>query len=94
MKKFILIFLAAIFLSSCQESDEEKTISIDNKYSLTVPSHLKKRNDLNDDASFQYGNLRKELYIIVIDDAKSEVYEALDENDLSHYYSKDIHGFT
>lgn len=48
MKKNCFDFLSSYSLSSCQESDLEKTISIDNKYSLTVPSHLKKKNDLND----------------------------------------------
>lgn len=94
MKKLFFIFFLAIFLSSCQESDEEKIIVVDNKYSLTVPSSLKERSDLNDDASLQYGNSQKELYIIVIDETKHEVYEALKEYELSSYYSKDIHGFT
>lgn len=94
MRKITIIFLITLFFSSCQNTVKEKTVPIDNKYSLTIPSFLNKSNTLNEDASLQYEHRMKELYVIVVDDLISDLDKAIDENDLSNHYSKDIHGYT
>ena len=94
MKTLSLFFFTILLIYSCQNTEKEITVSIDNKYSLTIPSFLDKANNLNEDASLQYQHLKKELYVIVIDDLKSELYRALEENDLTENYSNDIHGYT
>jgi len=42
-------------------------------FELRVPSHWAKRNDLNEVAIFQMGNVRKEEYMIVIEDSFQEL---------------------
>jgi len=53
------------------------TIQINNLYSIDVPDFLVKTNSLNDEASLQYENTAKEYYVIVIDEAKHDFLEAL-----------------
>ncbi|CAN5135796.1 hypothetical protein BH09BAC5_BH09BAC5_10370 [soil metagenome] len=56
--------------------DEAERIVINNEYSVKIPSHMTKNNDLNSEASLQYADLKEELYIIVIDESVSEFVEA------------------
>ncbi|GAB1405806.1 hypothetical protein MASR1M74_29880 [Lentimicrobium sp.] len=94
MKKISLIMISILFLLSCQPTETEQTISIDNKYELTIPSFLTKVSNLNDDASLQYQHAWKEFYVIVIDETKSEVQTALEQNNLTDIYSNDIGGYS
>ena len=68
--------------------------SVGEKYTLTIPDFLNKTNDLNEDASLQYEHLRKELYVLVIDENKKELYDILEENELVDTYAKSLEGFT
>ena len=80
--------------SSCVSEDAVEVVNIQGKYSLSVPSFLTKVNNLNEDASLQYQHAWKELYVIVIDEAKSEIGTALKTYDLEGIYSQDLKGYT
>ena len=94
MKKVILSLLVIVTLISCGPSDKKQTVKIENKYSLTIPAFLTKAKGLNEEASLQYQNGRKEFYVIVIDDDKEVLVKALEENGLSDTYSNDIKGYS
>ena len=94
MKKAILSLLVIVALISCGPSDKKQTVKIENKYSLTIPAFLTKAKGLNEEASLQYQNGRKEFYVIVIDDDKEVLVKALEENGLSDTYSNDIKGYS
>lgn len=93
MKKLCLLFSFAIVLISCKVADSTKTINVKNLYSVAVPSHMSKTTNLNDEASFQYQNIWKELYALVIDESIEEFGEAISfseewmnkNNDLATY---------
>ncbi len=59
---------------------KEKKIKMEeasaNDYKLMVPKHMVKTTDLNDEASLQYQNIYKELYIIVIDEPRDTIIES------------------
>lgn len=76
MRYFTIAF--AFLLVACQSAETEKKITIGNTYSVSIPGHLDKTDDLNDDASLQYQNLWKELYVIVIDEPKDEFNELME----------------
>ena len=92
MKKITLLLLA-VFIISCESSDEWKTIEVNN-YSVELPTYLSESKQLNDDASLQYQNIFKEVYIIVIDENKKEMETSLIDNGLSEIYSNDFEGYT
>lgn len=77
--------------------------SVNHLYSLQVPEFLDSMPELNDVASFQYGNALKELYCIVIDEEKEAVLSAFEispadmaQNDttlLEHYATVTISNY-
>ncbi len=71
-----------------------KGVVVNNKYSIEIPPLLLERNDLNTDASLAYGSDYKELYVVVIEDNKKEIYDALIENYLENKYSYDLEGYS
>ncbi len=94
MNKICLLFLSVLFLNSCLPGEKDQIISIENKYSLAIPSYLNEVTNLNEDASLQYQNLLRSFYIIVIDETKNEMQKALVVNDLLGVYTNDINGYS
>lgn len=94
MKKITILLLTIFSLNSCKPNDEQKTVTVDTKYIITIPSFLTKVSNLNEDASLQYQHAWKEFYIIVIDESKLEMQKALDDNNLNESYSNDIKGYS
>lgn len=92
MKKLFFLLAIATCFVSCQETDTYETIKVKN-YSLDIPSHLSEVNNLNENASLQYQNAFKELYIIVIDETKTDVRYAMAMNGFGNIYSNDFDGY-
>ncbi|MGJ8593152.1 MAG: hypothetical protein ACSHXF_11420 [Aquaticitalea sp.] len=95
MKNFLLpiLFVFAFLVCGCASEEGEQTVTIDNRYSLTIPKFLSEGTDLHDDASLQYQHIFKEFYVVVIDEPKDEMHSVLELNDLTDIYSKDIDGY-
>ena len=94
MKKITILLLTILSLNSCQSGDEQQTVTIENKYSVAIPSFLTKASGLNDDASLQYQHAWKEFYVIVIDESKAEMHKAFVDNNLTETYTNDIKGYS
>ena len=95
MKRLNILILTILFITSCQTGDTERLVTIENKYSILLPSFLVKASTtLNADASLQYLHTWKEFYVIVIDESKSEMQKALTDNNLTDKYSNDIKGYS
>lgn len=78
MKKITALLVLLCF--SCNVKEEFKTITVKNKYSVSIPENLDEATNLNEDASFQYQNLINEYYVIVIDEPKASFHNAIIEN--------------
>lgn len=94
MKNIFLFLLATIILQACNSGQQEQLVSVDNKYSLSIPAFLSKTDDLNEDASLEYQNPLREFYVITIDESKKELDQALIDNDLTDYYENNIEGYS
>lgn len=57
-------------------------------YKISIPKHLSVSKDLNDDASLQYQDTLKELYIIVIDEPKTDFIKSFSEPEVNEYDDK------
>lgn len=79
---------------SCQSSEKEQIVTVENKYIVSVPSFLTQVNNLNEDASLQYQHAWKEFYVIVIDEPKIEMHKAILDNNLANIYSNNVSGYT
>lgn len=93
-RKVFLVLIIFVSLSSCKKiidsaaalgGEEEltieklKVISVEDKYSLSLPKYMTEMKSLNDDASLKYANIYKETYTIVIDEDKQEFMNAFKE---------------
>jgi hypothetical protein len=94
MKKITILLLTILSLNSCQSGDEQQTVTIENKYSVAIPSFLTKASGLNDDASLQYQHAWKEFYVIVIDESKADIQKVLDDNNLTETHNNDIKSYS
>ena len=95
MKRKLILGLAfLITITSCKKiidsagnfggEDVVKTedlniISVADKYTMAVPEYMTELKSLNDDASFQYANIYKETYTIVINENKQDFIDAFKE---------------
>jgi len=93
MRNVIIFIISLVLFVSCQSVDTEKTVTIEGKYSVSLPSFLTKVNNLVDGASLQYQHALKEFYVIIIDETKEEVYNAISENGLTNRYTNDLNGY-
>lgn len=59
-----VIFVSAAILSGCKYSDKYQTIEVNKEFSLSVPSWLKKEDNLKPGAPFQYANRFRNFYAI------------------------------
>ncbi|WP_127141602.1 hypothetical protein [Flagellimonas marinaquae] len=85
------IIVLVLSLVSCKDSKNQKedsdgfhTISVNNEYRIDVPLFMTGTTGLNEEASLQFQSLRKEAYLIVMDEQKSrfeEVFRDLEQYD-------------
>lgn len=94
MKKVLFILFVCVGLISCNKEVKNQTTIIENKYSMELPDYLTKTSSLNSEASLQYKNEMKELYVVVIDEPISGFQEALELNNLTEDYKNDLNGYS
>lgn len=58
--------------NSLQADDSFEEVKVNGLYSMKVPDYLSQGYDLNSEASLQYQNVVKEVYVIVIDEPKQD----------------------
>lgn len=85
MKNALLLLSTLFLVSSCGLSFQDKEVTINEQYSVTVPGSLTETDLLNDEASLQYMNALSELYIVVIDEPKSDFEEVVNGLDSVYF---------
>ena len=94
MKKtlFIVLFLS-LSLTSCRKiissvgslgieklsSEDYKAVATNDDYRLDIPKYLKEMKALHDEASFEYANIYKEVYVVVLDESKQNFISLFQE---------------
>jgi len=94
MYKFSFFVLTVFLLQSCAPDDKIQTVSIEDRFSIDIPGYLKSVDNLNEDASLQYQNIWKQVFILVIEETKEEISEAIVENELSDIFTNDFDGYS
>ena len=89
-KSLVLILFLCISIISCKKiidsaasigkddikKEDLKSISVNKDYIISIPDYMTEMKSLNEDASFQYANIYKDVYTIVIDEDKQEFIKA------------------
>jgi hypothetical protein len=92
--KPILIIAAFLFLIISCGNGPEATMAVKGPgYSLEIPESMTKTTSLNDEASLQYQDLMKQLFVITINEPKSQLQAAIDDNDLYDQYTYNLKGY-
>lgn len=98
MKAYISLFfgfaLSLILMQGCDAtssggSSDLVEAKIKNSYSMMIPSNMTSTKELHDEASLQYMNELKELYVIVIDEEKDSIGSMLEELEGLEVFNKD-----
>lgn len=95
MKTVTQLFLLAClmhFLLSCGFTEPQEVV-VNEKYKMTIPGHMYSTKTLNDDASLQYQNPRREIYIMVIEDNPDEINNAIINRSWEERCSPGFDGF-
>jgi hypothetical protein len=82
--KLLTCILLSVVLLSCS-STKWSDIKVNNKYGLQLPSYLEPA-DFSKEASLQYQNADKEMYVMVIDEDKSAFAQYGLDYDLNTYF--------
>ncbi|MCI2228435.1 hypothetical protein MC378_04590 [Polaribacter sp. MSW13] len=92
-KSIVLILFTVLSFSSCKKIIESassvgkdninvedlKAVHVNNEYSLSVPDYMTELKSLHDEASFEYANIFKETYTVVLDESKQEFIDTFKE---------------
>lgn len=87
MRPNLFFLLCVIALTSCTHKTVFKEVTINNRYTISVPEYLQPCNDLHKDASLQYQNVEKDIYAIVIDEKKSTMADYNLDYDIDLYFN-------
>lgn len=80
------IFSFALILFACTPPIKYNEVKTNDQYSISLPDYMAPASDMHPQASLQYQNPEKELYIVVVDESKEQM-QAYDLNyDLETYY--------
>src|ERR1039457_5848502 len=102
MKRLLaIILISGIIFSACnpkkagealkdavakaEDTDKTKEVRV-KQYSLRVPDYMEVNMKLHPDASLQYANIFKEMYVIVIDETTGSLDTAFASNDAIDQY--------
>ena len=93
-KRAFYFILLAFFIVSCQNTEPHYLTVKKDIYKIDIPEHMEESDKLNSEASLQYQNLFKELYIIILDEPKKDFNELISDDYYADKYSTDVKGYT
>jgi len=84
---FFLFFFSSIAFFSCVKGAAYTEVKVNDQYALTIPEYLQPCTDLHKKASLQLQNTDNDIYMMVIDEKKSDLRELGLNYNLKTYYS-------
>jgi hypothetical protein len=100
-KNLSTILLACTVVFACNRPDASKEgtssselkLASHDEFSLKLPKYLSPITTLHEDASLQYQNTVKEVYVIVIDEPKATLDSVLVANQMTESYPTNFEGY-
>ncbi len=83
----ILLLIVALAFASCKRETVLMEVKVNNRYSLSIPDYLQACADLHKDASMQYQNVEKDIYVMVIDEKKKTMQDYNLDYDIDTYFN-------
>ncbi len=85
-KKIFICAILIFTIVSCNTKTIFKDVSINSRYTISIPEYLQPCADLHKDASLQYQNTEKDVYAIVIDERKKTMENYNLDYDIDLYF--------
>lgn len=71
---FLFLFSALLAIAGCSDTANLKWNKVERStFSIMIPDIIAERTDLNDEADLQYGDVIKEVYIVVLEEPVAEI---------------------
>lgn len=86
-KRYLFFLVTVLVISSCNHKTVFTEVTINNRYSISVPDYLQPCKDLHKDASMQYQNAEKGIYALVIDEKKKTMQDYDINYDIDAYFN-------
>ena len=90
----VILFIWGLMFYNCSSFDGIQRVKIDDKYAVDLPAFLTPTTELNDNASLQYSNGLKEFYVIIIDENKESIINAVNDTRLAEFYDTSLDGYS
>ncbi|PZR21582.1 MAG: hypothetical protein DI539_07650 [Flavobacterium psychrophilum] len=91
-RSVLVLLLSTVFFISCEQTTT--TAHVGNRYTLELPNHFIRTGDINKDASVQYENRVKNIFVIGIDETKDVVSADIAKKKLSDTYPSTLEGYS
>jgi len=91
-RSLLLLLLSVTLFISCEQTTT--TAHVGNRYTLELPDHFHRTGDINKDASVQYENHVKNIFVIGIDETKDVVTADIAQKKLSEKYPTTLEGYS
>lgn len=90
MKNYVYSLLIIFTFNACEGDLNTKMISVNKRYTISIPADMSESSELNDDASLQYEDMWEDFYVIVIDESKQEMQQALEMFDMTDGFENNL----
>lgn len=92
MRKILLLVLFTFIIAACG-TDEKQVVNKKHLYTIELPGYMSEVTDLSEDASLQYQSIVNDIYVMVFDEPKENLGNAIYDNGLESMYSNDLDGY-
>lgn len=90
MKNYVYSLLIIFTFNACEGDLNTKMISVNERYTISIPADMSESSELNDDASLQHEDMWEDSYVIVIDESKQEMQQALEMFDMTDGFENNL----
>ena len=94
MKNYVYSLLIIFTFNACEGDLNTKMISVNERYTISIPADMSESSELNDDASLQYEDMWEDSYVIVIDESKQEMQQALEMFDMTDGFENNLDNYS
>jgi hypothetical protein len=85
--RYILLLIIPFAFTACKRETVFTEVKVNNRYSLSIPDYLQACTDIHKDASMQYQNVDKDIYVMVIDEKKKTMQDFNLDYDIDTYFN-------
>ncbi len=84
----MVMIILLLGIAGCKYPDEPKTVTLNKRYQIDIPSYMHQTQDLNPDAEIQYQNSFRNRYLLLFKEPQSSSLQAFADQRLQQLLEK------